>query len=372
MIPESGREFWAQIDTEKEQLVEAAANEKLQVLMSPGFNNFYVRLVNIDEYEYIVTENRLGGEFTEHKDDKESFKSYIERVAANDLKVKSTGGSWGWADQVENSTQWPVSTHNLYRADHLYRLLRKARGFETGEVGRRQAWLNNIRQEILDYFEEEKNKRAGETEIAHLLNAVEHPSEQTDQRYDLENLEILRQFLHNDKFLVEQPDSLRKLLSFLVRAPLRFKRDRWGEVSKDQTRDYDTGRQYQLAIITRPILEDAITGHYGWVETQESVPADKFLIGAINLVPDKELLDRVIKDAGISAELAHPIFDHRGRVRWPKQSVEESPATSPEEIPLVKDLPLGINETVIKEENLTEPLKSPKIHSSWLGKLFGR
>jgi hypothetical protein len=87
-------------------------------------------------------------------------------------------------------------------------------------------------------------------------------------------------------------------------------------------------RQYHLAlIIDKNIVFGEGTGTSwdvdGWrnLYSTEKLDSDKLrasILGAISIYPLKEMYQEILEIEKDSGELAHPVFDNKGVVRWPK------------------------------------------------------
>jgi len=130
-----------------------------------------------------------------------------------------------------------------------------------------------------------------------------------------ENLKIIEAFKNDEKFLL-QKNNLRKLLIALGTA-------------------YDNPkgrqeRQYHLALIVDNKLFKSSGNSWGddsWKELYEhelekinEKDIQSYILGAVSIYPLKEIHNEILEIEKGSKDLAHPVFDHKGIVRWPMTS----------------------------------------------------
>lgn len=125
-------------------------------------------------------------------------------------------------------------------------------------------------------------------------------------------MKIIKSFQENEDFLQEE-GNLRKLLVALSAIY---------DVEERQS------RQYHLALIVDSKILDDVSNSWGqdhWkelyefeVEKIDKDKKDSSILGVISIYPLKEMHNELIKIENNSKNLAHPVFDHKGIVRWPK------------------------------------------------------
>lgn len=292
---------------------EKMADEKLKKIIEPGFRDFAVRYMNIEEYKTLVETGKLSGEFT--------IGDKILRQGSDFSKFLESFADGYHAKNAMSITQWEeisglasVKTMDLItsiksiRADYL------DKNEEERDSEIRRFLLNYIDSGIP--YHRAKNTDRYDNTYSRLMT----PSGISDLNPDLkkldsndENFLTIKSFREDNKFLSKK-DNLRKLLIAL-------------SAVYDDTTEYQR-RQYHLALIVDSSITDKASNSWGidyWKELYESQTEkmdkkEKYLIilGAISIYPLKEMYKEIIEIEKGSEDLAHPVFDHNGVVRFPK------------------------------------------------------
>lgn len=292
---------------------EKIADEKLKKILEPGFRDFAVRYMNIEEYRTLVETGKLSGEFTvcdKSLRQGSDFSKFLESFADGyDTKNAMSITQWEEISGLASvKTMDLINSIKSIRADYL------GKKEEERDSEIRKFLLNYIDSGIP--YHRTKNTDRYNNAYSRLMT----PSGISDLNPDLkkldendENFLIIQSFREDEKFL-SQKDSLRKLLVAL-------------SAVYDDTTEHQH-RQYHVALIVDSSIMDKASNSWGveyWKELYESQTEkidkkEKYLniLGVISVYPLKEMYKEIIEIEKGAEELAHPVFDHNGVVRFPK------------------------------------------------------
>jgi hypothetical protein len=317
--PEWQNEEQKDVNPENLEYSEKIANEKLEKILKPGFRGFGIRYMNIEEYRNLIETGKLSGEFTLFD---KYWSSYKERDFSEFLEEFKTGYDSGHSismtDWEEVSGLSSVKTMDVINGIKIIR-----NEFNDKDAVDRDRF---IRQYLLRYIEkgivwpEWKEFTKNFDDLAGCFSCFRTPNAFRNMNYDLkklddsdENLKIIKSFKENEDFL-QQKGNLRKLLVALSSVY---------DVEGRQS------RQYHVALIVDSKILDKSSNSWNidyWKELYdfETEKIDKkeknsSILGAISIYPLKEMHNEIIEIEKDSKDLAHPVFDHNGVVRWPKK-----------------------------------------------------
>lgn len=316
--PEWRNEEQKSVNIENLEYSEKIANEKLEKILKPGFRGFGIRYMNIGEYRNLMETGKLSGEFTlfdKYANKSFDFPQFLKRFETG----FDAGHSIAMTDWEEVSGLATVKTMDIITGINLIR----NEFNDQSEIDRNRA----IRQYILKFIETGIVWPEGWRDFTHNLDRFAENISSFHTRsafrnlnYDLkkldksdENLKIIRSFQDDENFLQEK-GNLRKLLVAISAIY---------DVEERQS------RQYHVALIVDSKILDQSTNSWGtdyWknlyefeIEKMSKEEKSSSILGVISIYPLKEVYNEVIKLEKNSQDMAHPVFDHNGVVRWPKK-----------------------------------------------------
>lgn len=288
---------------------ERIAQKKLKKILEKNFNEFSIRYINIEEYKQILQTIDLSGEVILHgpeskpfgnvdllynKPSIESFQEFLKTICN--------------PDKIWEMTNWDSSMFSSKIATEILRVIKNSQENSSGLPINERYKL--IRENILDFL---KNEKVGGVKINSRLN------------YGDKNLEILNSFLNNQNFFKEG-GNLRELVNAIVYAVDNPE----SSSGKDKG---SFGRQYQIAVVFdnkifnfKPQLP---MGGACWslflnMENLSDTQKKNGLLAAVSVIPTKELYQEMIEIEKNTGDFAHPVFDQKGIIRWPKKYSHES------------------------------------------------
>ena len=135
---------------------------------------------------------------------------------------------------------------------------------------------------------------------------------------DESNLKILNEFLEGPDYLEKDKSNLRKVINALAYSPKQYRRD---------------SRQYHLALVLdvsgASVGGSALNREWGYVggatdwRGKSTYEKGNAILGAVATMPNKELWQEMSELSSHAGEMAHPILDRNGVVRWPEPSKQE-------------------------------------------------
>ncbi len=307
-----------QLETKQEDAVKLSkdiAKSKLAKIMD-NFEDYAIRFMNLGEYQQIVEERKLdGGEVYVVKWESDSSRKWREEGRGQDISFKnyiSPSSSSNYITVATHQTSWDVSVTNMesYRnlqrkLDYLFDKLK-----ESNETNRKKI-LKEIRESIL---------RSIKTPQFYILSEVKYLLEKNKniepliEQYGRRRVEIAKTFLTSEQWLLNDKSNLKKLMDMLSFARLNPNED---------------SKQYHLALVihtdtlrtTRQGFDYTqvhpwCNSEWGYINNKTPNPESKVL-AVIVVIPNKKLLSTVIAESSHAQEWAHPVFDWKGKVRWP-------------------------------------------------------
>lgn len=280
---------------------EKIAREKLAQIMDDGFTEFGIRFVNIGEYEKIIAEKSFGGEaYAPRKSRTQpiSFKEYLEK------------GSWGqganWSRMAVMQSEWDHNVHNMEAMRTLISLLRKVRSdLKGGEDSKRKEVVKNFREELQKKIED---VWLGEDQIEKILLAGRDANRTGIERYGKDRIEVIQRFFEDDGFL-DDKDNLRQLILAIAYTPID---------GMDAIGQYHLALLYGSKAFKKTEFGEVHSWNPNWRYIKNKGIEEEFL-GAIANMSNKELIEELVSLSKQSGNLAHPIFDQTGKVRWPRE-----------------------------------------------------
>lgn len=316
--PEWQNEEQKNVNAENLEYSEKIANGKLDKIMKTGFRNFGIRYMNIEEYRNLIETGKLSGEFIlfdKYANKRFDFSQFLESFQTG----FDAGHSIAMTDWEEVSGLSSIKTMDIITGIKLIR----NEFNDKNEIDRDRA----IRQYLLKYIETgivwPEGWKEFTNNLDHLANNFSRfrtPNAFGNMNYDLEkldksdkNLKIIKSFQDNENFL-QTKGNLRKLLVAISAIY---------DVEERQS------RQYHVALIVDSKILDQSSNSWGvdyWKDLYESKTEkmskeekDLKILGVISIYPLKEMYNEVIELEKSSQDMAHPVFDHNGIIRWPKK-----------------------------------------------------
>jgi len=344
--------------SEEIEYSESVAREKLSKIENPEFKDFSVRYVNLEEYKRILETGEFDGQVILHgqSDGRPfvDFKKWARWGIDRTNWVNISGVSVGVADnlisiiksvehehkdedrdvkleKIRNSFLEMINRmrHYPFRDNVEFDTLEKnvaetvggsvvkdiKNEFQNYIKDKQGSFIWDKASDFIDNFSERHpaiilNEEENDKLNQYLLNLVE------ELRFGRSNINIFFKLKNNPEYIKEK-GALRKITNALT----------YLQDSEMMTES----RQYEIALI----IDDAVFGFKTggdqmWDESWGSFKASKNaslsaeerkkgLLAAISIMPLKELFEEM-KDLekGIG-DFAHPIFDNKGRLKWPEK-----------------------------------------------------
>ncbi|TSC78351.1 MAG: hypothetical protein G01um101433_292 [Parcubacteria group bacterium Gr01-1014_33] len=305
------------VNMRKEKIMTPEEHEsfrKLELLLRNDFTDFAIRFVNMGEYKSILT--------TVGEDKLEGSEVYIPKRGENPVtfsEYKTVKTSEIWPERANWQTNWSFSSIDMRIYNRLIKKLNELRKeVEETNVDKRRRALRQFR----DYLLDPPSKESGGL-YDWLHDVVWQVKEYRDgkgasgdflKRMGDENFNVLCQFIEDSDWIYTK-GHLRILVYALAYAPRRNMPD-------EQTRAYHVALIFGLAVID---VEAGVKewGIRAWGKIKspkgESHLIEEQLLGIIACLPDRELVEKLINLSSKSGAFAHPVFDSRGIVRWPRR-----------------------------------------------------
>lgn len=155
-------------------------------------------------------------------------------------------------------------------------------------------------------------------EIKHQIEpCLKRSSERQDrlkEKYgeQYEKVKIVESFISNPEWLSEDQQNLRKLFDALIYLKQKG--------TPQEESQYHIGVVIELPAVMTGLIKD---GLWGITKTKgdEKYNQSEHIFGAITLMPDKKLIDFVKSLSAQAGPLAHPVFNNKGSVMFPKESL---------------------------------------------------
>lgn len=273
---------------------DALASEKIHELFGEDFNMFGVRFMNSGEYKELLAGRPGGSAFGEV--------SHVNGVPFSKALRRWTE-ECDWHDVMDDFTDFRTSTLKAEGYRVLLSTLREARGI--GKV--RDKTLGQLQNLLVDRTRNlEYHRYIGGGLDLPLFSLLQYAVEGV-----LKNVKSMgkHKITEEDKDLIEHflsdPSTLSK---GELRALFTL-------LSEKTAHQY----QYEIAAIFHPSAyrkSRGVSEDWPWWELTSS--AQNGLMAAIVTIPDKKLMKDVIESASGNPELAHPVFDSLGNIRYPK------------------------------------------------------
>lgn len=345
----------AEVEKEKtpeEVESEKKATEKLKVLMNPDFRNFGIRFVTAEEYRATMADKKLlprevfvfrkGHRFTDshpyHSFDfvEPNFQEFNKVLVEHPQSVPMSLTDWDHnIFDIKNAKEFLWCLRTAYAkakketADDPRPIREKTmaecrkgvlewweRSYSNRISNLLEAFkvvkkVEEMEQEIILLEKDERTKDEGSYQHyqkKYLLNYIQGIKPNIDKYKAIigeENWEIFNQFYFNENWLNEDPKNVRKL----------FNAASYG-LEKTQNKEK---RQYHIALVydLPALTEVQYTGARPWATVKKKNVGER-LLGAVSLMPNQELSREMISASSKAQEFAHPVFDSRGYVRYPK------------------------------------------------------
>lgn len=273
------------------------AEEKLEILNNPEFKDFGIRFVNFGEYEQIMK----TGCFEPREISVPKFWwNEEERDATPNFKNLLNSLKENWVLSTSELTNWGSSTLGLRMYRRIIKLFKQAHSKTKTEH-------SNDRKDILKNF---RDLLIADTEN-YQSNPFESMSLDGINRHS--HLEIVRDFINRPETF-DTPQKFRAFVRAFCEEPVKQEgRKQW--------------RQYQIALIVSAKAigigkdNDYSWGRESWRFLKRKIDNNDsgiYLLGAVVIMPEKSFLKKVTELSKHGRELAHPVFDHSGEVRYPK------------------------------------------------------
>ncbi|MEK7464076.1 MAG: hypothetical protein AAB610_03085 [Patescibacteria group bacterium] len=337
---------------------ESVAYWKLSKIENPEFRDFSVRYVNLEEYKRILETGEFDGQVILHgqSDGRPfvDFKNWARWGIDKTNWVNISGVSVGVADNllsiiksVEHEHKDEGKDAKLEKIrDSFLEVINRMRHypfrdnveFDTLEKGVTEivgsSMVKDIKNEFQNYIKDKQGSFIWDKASDFIDNFSErHPSiilndeekERLNQyllnlveelRFGRSNINIFFKLKNNPEYIKEK-GALREIVNALT----------YLQDSEMMTES----RQYEVALI----LDDAVFGFKAggdqmWDESWGSFKASKNhglpteerkkgLLAAISIMPLKELSEEMKGLEKGTGDFAHPIFDNKGRLKWPKK-----------------------------------------------------
>jgi len=288
-----------------------AAQEKLKNL--ERCDEYGVRMISLDEYKtYFGDEPRFGNAYGECAYVRGyPFQKLLEENASERAHVASEYSEDG------HLSLWvyPQLLELLHRA-HTH--AQKSSGKEPLDI--RATTLQKFHDLFLEYqgegrYRDEFKYKVGDVHANFIVEPLP-PEEEEDlfrrrnmnERLDPETVALFEKFSSNPQTLSK--DEFRRLLRTL-------------------STNVHVWKQYQLQVVFSPwSLKRSIVGGRvseddagNWVELRRD--AKQGILATIVCIPDRSLVEEVVALASSNPELAHPVFDSRGRQVFPRSTGRE-------------------------------------------------
>lgn len=339
------------------------ANRKLELLQQEDFENFVVRFINIGEYREMI-KNGI-------------YKDGVEAMPAGYDYGKEPFRKWvksrAWVWRATQGTNWDHAVEDMKR--DIPAKLRHA--WETSRVNNpepsREAFLREAREYLLKmtelkeiqediktirrFTEEDENKlsaitdttlakkiiglvrselntrgerrryhlHAGEsileTQIKEILTHQNYPGDVQNNVLDIamdlwlsldqywapfgvDRLENISRFIERPESFTD-PEELRELAHDLQYWP--------NNKSK-------MVKQWHVAMVIHKDTVGSTVANWYYLKNVNAngTPAKDKVLGCVVLMPDRPMMSEIIQASSQAKELAHPVFDRTGEVRWPR------------------------------------------------------
>ncbi len=343
---------------EKAEALEVAQH-KLDILLDDEFKDYAVRFMNLAEYEKMIQIGEFESREAEVMSGGSSFKQYL----------KNSGGDWERV--ARRITNWDHGVVNIRTYEWLMRLMKESsREVKQEETGgdERTKTLRKFRDKVLatrrhysiflwgsDYeqdktnlprFEDEAKSILGEdtylqidTEIMGSITAGETGSLQYNMEEFLRTISVVPEVKERLRHLLFRIADIKKRFSFFTEEKLKILHDfienpnyldDGGKVkdiisilsfAPSYGASKDTRQYHVMAVFDT----QALSGNQSWLKQWKylrSAPAKGYepqdmVLGVVALIPNTDLVNELSEKSSSSGRMAHAVFDHNGRVRYP-------------------------------------------------------
>lgn len=120
----------------------------------------------------------------------------------------------------------------------------------------------------------------------------------------------MQQFYHDRNYL-DKPENLHALINVISYYPFQEVAD-----------VFPSGQYHQALIFDMRAISRESTYYDNWRKLNTKEDIDEYKVsdhffGTIVIMPNKEFIKNVIEMSSHGGELAHPVFDHAGNLRYP-------------------------------------------------------
>lgn len=323
------------IDRENEEENESSfvASEKLERLMGEDFTAYAIRFVNLLEYRQILAERRFPNGLAFVPEISAEYSVKVGGTPYKTLSFKdyvSSGKKDGWYEIIDKQTDWPQSALALILRQHILEVVIQARKDVKAQVMPKGEYRRKVLEKVRDVLKEEVEKEqlfrydlSTTKDIEHWMDYFDFRQEPffhalnpnaafNSRQYtpeELDRLALIRRWF-DDPMSVDLRSFIRAL-EWFVGEPMANREE-----------------QYQLALVidARAIDRDAekkganmgVMRGWGAITEENGRYPEKYLLGVIVIIPDKEILQQVVGLASHGGPFAHPIFDQAGSTRYPR------------------------------------------------------
>lgn len=360
---------------------EKTAKGKLAKIMKPGFKDFAVRYMNLEEYRELIENGNLSGEFI--LSDKlfgypDSFSEFLKEFRTvyssrnqlgktmweetSGITTLETGNIIEQIKNIEtNNRGKSVNEKNQIIRNYILQYLNSYRGNAdvkryTQGVDFHSNWTTNSLQivkiyegvkkyyEDIDFIPEEDRLKLRQDFLNYVSNNTDDPyppyakyAEEKSKEYDL-NKNQEKKLMSYLKSVENEVDlgveNLKIIQDFKENPDFLNQKDGLRKIVTALGNIHDwviqemQHRQYHLALIVDKniTLGKDTSGSWdvdGWrdiysIKNINDLKLNASILGVISIYPLKEMHKEISDIEKDSGDLAHPVFDHKGIARWPK------------------------------------------------------
>lgn len=307
---------------------EDGARRVLGRILSDNFDYFAVRYVNIEQYKQYVTQGYSVESYTPFAGAGEAngfhgqpFREFFRQHHTQ------------WQKSVEKQTDWPISSKAMNWHTEFDALLKEskkeAQAQKTMEESLRQKTMKIFQRKMLAQIDE--GIKEDRIFAHHPFTKKYHAFTNVRQINGIPDLKTLQKQFGKDGWCD------RKLTDSQIEAMYRFFNTPEAMTAKD-IRELKTiivetpvselsmrGDQYHVAVIFDPKVlkagkDDNFWGKPAigqeWWSDMKGEP-EKAILAAIPLLNDRTMTEKIVELSRSRGELAHPVIDSKGNVRYP-------------------------------------------------------
>lgn len=377
-LPISQGEIGTNLEENKEDARIINAEQKLKEVMSENFNCYYVRFMNIEEYELLMSGSDKETEVEAAS--KKHFPKPLESYLVNDYQfhkyLEECKDNWGMV--AEYQTQDSVRTFSLYNSFFLFDLLDRAHNMAKAEL-RTENNYSDLRPKALEIFrnsvlsevsspdltlsrgEDKGYVKDAPLRIDRSGNYFSTFQKQFKRIFDIASGEIDKKYMDaygeqalndihnfiNDPKWIAIKGNLRRIIRDLIYLPdigqyqlaviypmKKQVRDNMGNVKKSTQNLYSsTNIDASDGLIKDRMknekwpgnrwknMNTAVENEYG--RSRTAVADYNNPIAAIAILREKSIFDKIMDvQQRCDESHTHPIFDNYGKLRYPKINIE--------------------------------------------------